>query len=309
MGSLSGCRLPANRTGEGDGWLFDHRGFAAVRGDASSIKTLVTDYFDRDARHYHVSHYGQDDDSTYTPLRYRQAYIEELIEARSLPKGAKILDVGCGPGELALNLSARGYDVWAVDIAPAMVDEATKLLEDNGYPSEGRVLIGDIEKLEFDDGFFDVVIASGVIEYQETDAQSLREMNRVLRPGGYMVLNVSNRYAYPGVLVVGYLWAKRHDATRSVLRLVKGKVLKRGDELSEYPDRRTHSPAAFDRELLEFGFRKVDHRYFHFSPVPVPLDALAPNVLKPVGKWMERFTDRPAGRWLGGGYIVIAQKE
>jgi hypothetical protein len=84
-------------------------------------------------------------------------------------------------------------------------------------------------------------------------------------------------------------------------------VLNRG-EVSEFPDRRSHSPAAFDRELEQYGFTKVDHRYFHFGVVPVPLDEVAPRVFQPIGRRMERLSTRPAARWLGGGYIVTARK-
>jgi len=275
-----------------------------MKGDATAIKGRVVDYFDRDARHYHQSHYSGG--RVYAPLEFRQAYIQELIELEHLPEGARILDVGCGPGELVARLLEKGYDAWGVDISQNMVDEAAEVIRASARPVEGRVSVGDVEGLAFEDGFFDVVVASGVIEYQKDDHLTLSEMNRVVRPGGCIILNVSN-YSYSGILVYAYLWARRTTITRKLLGVLKGTVLKRGS-LSEYPDRRTHSPASFDRELADHGFVKADQRYFHFGLLPAPLDTFLPAPLQRVGRSMEMLARRPVARWLGGGYIVKARK-
>lgn len=277
-----------------------------MKGDSTTIKRRYTDYFERGAKHYHESHYFNP--GGYAPMQYRQAYIERLIQSQDLPSGSRVLDVGCGPGQLLLSLVKKGYDVWGVDIAQAMVDEAVELLETNGFPAAEQISVGDVEDLKFDDDFFDVVVASGVIEYQKSDDRSLSEMHRVVRPGGFIVLNVSNRYSYSGMFVAFYLWANRHRSTKALLRFIKGRILHRG-ELNEFPDRRFHSPAAFDRELAAHHFQKVAHHYFHFSALPIPFDGLVDGQSKRRGERMERFTDRPAGRWLGGGYIVCARKE
>jgi len=52
------------------------------------------------------------------------------------------------------------------------------------------VSVGDIEKLAFETAAFDVVIASGVIEYQKDDREALLEMRRVLTRNGHLILNV-----------------------------------------------------------------------------------------------------------------------
>lgn len=280
-----------------------------MKGDAATVKRRVTDFFDQSATQYQQVHFSPvDEKAGYAPLQYRQAYIEDMIERQGVKPGARILDVGCGTGELAVNLVRKGYDVWAVDIAPAMVETTTRMLAGNGFPSEGRVLIGDVENLEFDDGFFDVVIASGVIEYQKTDEPTLSEMRRVVKPGGFIILNVTILASYSMALVQLYLWARRYDATRRVLREAKHRVLRREGELTEYVDRRSHNPAAFDEELASHGFEKVDHRYFHFSALPGPIDTVLGDAGKRAGRWMERYSESAIGRWLAGGYIVMARR-
>src|SRR6185436_20141247 len=55
--------------------------------------------------------------------------------------------------------------------------------------------LGNIEKLPYPDASFDLVLSTGVIEYLRHDATVLREMSRVLRPGGYLILPVTNLWS------------------------------------------------------------------------------------------------------------------
>lgn len=276
--------------------------------EGGRIKQALTEFYDRSAQEYHVAHYGAD--SGYSPLRSRQAYIERMIERQRLPRGARILDVGCGPGELLLRLRQDGYDALGVDISQGMVDEASRLLRSRGFADGAeRVSVGDIERLQFPDGTFDAVIAAGVIEYQTGDAKALHEMGRVLKPGGCLILNVSNN-AYMVLIDGAYRRMKKHPVTRRLLSFLKGRVLRKG-ELRDLPDRRTHSPRAFDREMARHGFRIVDYNYFHFSPLPPPLDSVFDAWCRPLGQRMERaLTKAPRlGRLLAGGYLLAARKE
>jgi ubiquinone/menaquinone biosynthesis C-methylase UbiE len=230
-----------------------------------------------------------------------------MIEVEQIPPGANILDVGCGPGELLLSLTRRGYVARGIDISAGMVATARSLLSAQDPALANRVSVGDIENLDFDAGSFDVVVASGVIEYQKDDAASLAEMRRVLRDGGYLILNVTNRYALLNAVDGGYRWLKKHQASHQVLDFLKSRVLGRG-KLNPVPDRRTHSPWRFRSVLVASGFRPVRHNYFHFSPVPTPLDSVLPGLFGPFGQRMEVLTRSPIAPLLGGGYLVMARK-
>src|SRR5207249_3660787 len=136
--------------------------------NSNEIKRRLADHYDTDAPLYHRVHYIERAD--YSPLAWRQAYIEEMLAEQRLPSGARILDIGCGPGELVLSLLRKGYDARGVDISVGMVDEAIRLLATSGFGGSTRVAQGDIERLEFPDQAFEVVIAAGVIEYQKDDS-------------------------------------------------------------------------------------------------------------------------------------------
>jgi ubiquinone/menaquinone biosynthesis C-methylase UbiE len=261
-------------------------------------------FYDRTARHYHEMHYIVK--TEYTPLKQRQLYIERMIEDLRPPRNAKILDVGCGPGELLLNLLRKGYDARGIDIAEGMVREATATIQASGFPQFDGASVGDIERLQFSNSEFDIVVASGVIEYQKNDDVSLAEMKRVLKPGGHLILNVTNKYSYLTVSDNIFMGLKKLPAVRVAVSRIRGLVA--GDSrITDIPNHRVHSPRQFDRKLAEHGFRKVAHNFFRFSPLPVPLNALFSGVCHRVGQRMERFSRTPLGI-IGGGYLVLARR-
>jgi ubiquinone/menaquinone biosynthesis C-methylase UbiE len=271
----------------------------------TTIKGQLTGFYDRNAVDYHRTHYVAK--TSYSPLKQRQLYIEEMIDALKLPRGARILDVGCGPGELLLTLLKRGYDAVGIDISQGMIDVARSTIRSAGFADFSGVSVGDIEKLTFQPQTFDVVVASGVIEYQKDDRAALEQMTRVLKPGGYLIVNVTNRYSFVTMSENVYKRVKTISAVRRALSVARRLILRDGT-LTDIPWNRTHAPGQFDRELQRYGFQKITHNFFRFSPVPVPLDSLYPSGCRAAGSWMERFSRRPLGI-LGGGYIVMARKQ
>lgn len=111
----------------------------------------------------------------------RMRFALEMLEARALP-GAKVLDVGCGAGQLTGELMQRGYEAWGMDVSEAMVAYA----REHYHPERFRA--GDIEKIPFEENTFDAVTCLGVVEYLNRDEPALQEMWRVLKPGGWAII-------------------------------------------------------------------------------------------------------------------------
>ena len=275
----------------------------AKRKTSKLLKQELEEYYDRYATEDQKAHYSKT--TRYAPLQFRQRYIEKMIEDQALPAGSRVLDVGCGPGELTLSLLHKGFDVSAVDISQYMINTAVRIINDHGFPKWGQISRGDIEGLGFDDDYFDVVVASGVLEYQKEDQQSLSEMHRVLKNDGYLILNVTNRFCPNRIMGLPYQWSKKWGPTRAVLDFMKSRVLRKGST-NPLPFFRAHSPGKFDHTLSEAGFEKLYHNYFHFSPLPPPFGALFGIITSPISTLMEKLTRSPLG-FLGGGYIVIAK--
>jgi len=93
---------------------------------------------------------------------------------------AEVLEVGCGPGELAVEIASRtGARVCALDLSPRMVELA------RARGVEARV--GDVQELPFEDGGFDCAVAAWMLYHVPDVDRALAELARVLRPGGRLV--------------------------------------------------------------------------------------------------------------------------
>ena len=109
------------------------------------------------------------------------SFVEDICR-RVTDRRPRILDVGCGTGANLLMLSQYG-DAEGVDIS----EDALAFCRERGLE---KVKLGAGEKLPYDDGTFDLVTALDVVEHMDDDLAGLREMRRVLRPGGRVLLFV-----------------------------------------------------------------------------------------------------------------------
>ena len=118
------------------------------------------------------------------------AYVEQVglplfgavLDASRVTAGSRLLDAGCGAGLLALLASLRGAQVTAVDASAGLLAIVRQRL-----PS-ADVREGDLEALPFRDASFDAVVAVNSVFYATDMAGAVRELARVARPGGRVVV-------------------------------------------------------------------------------------------------------------------------
>lgn len=113
-----------------------------------------------------------------------------LIPFERLP-GKDVLEIGCGTGVHARLLAEAGAKVTAVDLTPTAVELTRRRLELSGLAADVRE--ADAEHLPFPDASFDFVWSWGVIHHSESTEDVVREIARVLRPGGELALMVYHR--------------------------------------------------------------------------------------------------------------------
>jgi cyclopropane fatty-acyl-phospholipid synthase-like methyltransferase len=135
--------------------------------------------------------------------------------------GMRVLDVGCGRGEILRHCAKLGADAYGIDYAPVAVDLSKQLIERHlsnedqagaepeRSPGKIGVAQADAKQLPFSDGYFDRVVMFDVVEHLypwELDL-CLGEVHRVLKPGGAFIAHTApnvwyDRYAYPVVRLV-----------------------------------------------------------------------------------------------------------
>lgn len=121
-----------------------------------------------------VMSFGQDP-------RWRRA----LIEALDPRPGQRVLDVATGTGMVAFALAARGCEVVGLDQSPQMLGRArAKLARDPELARRVSFVAGEAEALPFGDGEFAALSFTYLLRYVDDPAATMRELARVVRPGG-----------------------------------------------------------------------------------------------------------------------------
>lgn len=116
--------------------------------------------------------------------RWRTVENSAAYVADRLVPGADVLDVGCGPGTITIDIARRVAPgrVVGIDASAEVIEAAGRAAGEAGVTVD--LAVGDVYALEHDDGAFDVVHAHQVLQHVADPVAALREMRRVCRPGG-----------------------------------------------------------------------------------------------------------------------------
>jgi ubiquinone/menaquinone biosynthesis C-methylase UbiE len=188
--------------------------------------------------------------------------------------GVHILDVGCGQGIDLMQAAKAGANITGIDLTPRHVELARAHLAALGL--RGRVIEADAEQLPFPDGSFDRVISNGVLHHTPDIAVALREIRRVLRPGGEARLIVYHRNSvhYWGEQVIVQGLVKRHGILRNVER----------SSVSAKPLVRVYSRRGLRRLLNEAGFSRAELSVHQFDPSDFVLTHRLRRLLSPAAR-------------------------
>ena len=117
-------------------------------------------------------------------------YINDADQIKDSLPGGKILDWGCGLGQMTYLLKKRGFDVVSYDVDQGGREFLDRL-------GQTLIVATDPVKLPFADGAFDAVLSSGVLEHVADRDGSLAEIRRVTKPGGrFFIFRLPNKYSY-----------------------------------------------------------------------------------------------------------------
>lgn len=261
------------------------RGFS-IKKQSASKKTEAASYFDNLAADYELAY------SAFTPrgysFRIRRQLILEML-AGDLGPGAKILDIGCGPGVYTRSFLERGFTVWGFDPAPEMIKIAETRFK--GFP-DAHFAIGRIENPPFSDIKFDSAIAAGLFEYlvlKDLKA-GLEKIHRLLLPGGILIVS----FPYFGSLP--RIW------DRFIMKPL-GKTIRVFRKLPPKIDSREFSTKEAIQLLEQNGFIVQKIAFYNSRFLWTPLDRLFPKLAVRISQ----ATEALAPAIFKTGFIVKAK--
>lgn len=223
---------------------------------------------------------------------YGRAKLDRMIDDlfASLPKGGKILDVGCGTGEHLKRAQRHGLVAVGLEPAAAMLEAAR-----NNLP-EATLSQGVATELPFQDGEFDALLMIEVLRYLDTaDIDlALKEARRVLKPGGTVFVTLVNRWA----LDAFYLHQRLRQRRRG----------KECDEVNPYC--LFFSPAEAEATLRAAGFEDVRTEGRMLAPLRIfykMSEGLGRKVASLFDKMDDRVHRRKWPRRFAGHLIAIGR--
>jgi 2-polyprenyl-3-methyl-5-hydroxy-6-metoxy-1,4-benzoquinol methylase len=143
-------------------------------------------FFNKLAGSWSQAHYGRQGGMVSRIGRFVDA-LESLV-----PASASILDYGCGTGDIAAALAARGYSVQGRDMSPKMIEQARAIHAGSGVRFAVIEPAGAHADAMPGDEAFDAIVCSSVLEYLHDLPESLRALAGALKPGGWLLATVPN---------------------------------------------------------------------------------------------------------------------
>lgn len=215
-------------------------------------------------------------------------------------KAGRFLDVGCGTGQLAIEVAGRGWQSEGNDFADAMIAQC----RDNATKAGVEVIFkgGSFFDIKYDDDSFDVISAQGFIEYISTDEMDefFRRSARMLRRGGALVVGSRNRL-YNAIALNEFTRLEAELGTliplileATTLQSIKQKdemlaAIRRHERIDPQPDkhpitgilvetRYQFTPAELTYRLRRFGLKTANIYPVHFHGLPTSIKAENPTL-------------------------------
>jgi SAM-dependent methyltransferase len=199
--------------------------------------------FDAEAARYDAAY-----DAPGAPGRALRDRMQTVLELAGQSAG-EALDAGMGPGRLLVALERRGWRVSGVDVSGEMLALARSRLPD----AAERLLRAPIEVLPFADASFDLVVATGVLEYADDLETALAEIARTLRPRGRAIVSLPN-------------WWSASALGRRYVLYPAARLLPLGAREAPPPPRRLVRAAEFQQLLVQVGLSPAVVRLTSFRP-------------------------------------------
>lgn len=183
-----------------------------------------------------------------------------------LVEGDRVLDLGCEIGVVARAVARKADRVLAIDIRPEAIEIARRFF----VAANVEYRLGDLFELGLSDSSFDCVLFLETVEHAEDPVTFLREIHRLLRPGGALILSTPNALSYYELLRQLARWWPSFRSDAGIRRL----AAKVGSEAVGTGTEEDHLYAwtweTLYRLVWRYGFRYDDHRRVGFWAPSLP---------------------------------------
>lgn len=156
-----------------------------------------------------------------------------------LKKGEIVCDIACGSGQQSIVMAKQGCKIYGIDMTEKAIETAESISEE--YDCDFQV--GNAEELPYDSNMFNKVVSVCALEHFENDEKALKEINRVLKPGGILVLTVDS-FTYKGI---DKELQEKHKNNCYVVNY--------------------YSVSQLTKKLEKYGFKVEESKYFINSPI------------------------------------------
>lgn len=219
-------------------------------------------------------------------FRGRWAVIEALLSRTSLPEAPRILDAGCGTGGNLQRYSRIGR---VEGVEP--FEEAVRLCHERGFD---QVAQAGLEELPYEDGRFDLIASTDVLEHIAAEQEALRELLRVTAPGGTLLLTV------PAYM---WMWTAEDDNLHHQRRYTRRRLWQAVEQAGWEPRIATYfntlllPPIALVR-LLRKG-KEASEEQADLDRTPASLDGLLSLPMRAEARLIRAGLSLPAGVSVG----------
>jgi SAM-dependent methyltransferase len=251
-------------------------------------------------------------------IRHRHDRALGWIDDLALPAGSQVLEIGPGAGLMMAALAGRGFRVTGADSAPRMIEIARRRAEQamttqTGYANQPEtmarpgLMLADAQRLPFAAETFSLVVALGVVPWLSSAQGAVEEMARVLRPGGYLLLNASNRHRL-SLLLDPWHWPALDRPRAGAKRALTAAGIRRP---AQRPAITAHRLGEFDQILGRAGLQPRRACTVGFGPFTLLRFQVLPDLLGVrVNARIQQLTERgtPGLRRVGNHYLVLARR-
>jgi len=233
-------------------------------------------------------------------MRQRLKFVANLLnEQIRRMDNPSVLECGCGPGDILELIDNQYCKLTGIDLNKRYIELASERVP------KAKLIEGNVEQLPFPDESFDIVFAVGVLMYLKNDREAAKEISRVTKKGGYVLISVPNYWMLHLLLDPYYI-------LRPLTKLF-GKTKQSSDDDFGESNIRRYSLSQLKRLFHGFNMQEIRSTSTSFGPLRFWRKEILPvSASIHISEFMRKLSEYKLFSGLkhvGNQFIIVMQKE